>query len=180
MVIFGIILAAILILAGILVIRTVTLKPTAAKNAEVKLENTDRAIAYGKRLAEMVRVETISSRYAQNLEKYKKFQCTLEELFPLVHKNCEKIEFDGSFLMKWTGKGNHEPIMLMSHQDVVEAGGEWEHEPFSGDIDEQGKVWGRGTVDTKASLFCIFTAFEELMEQGFEPEPKYSTHCDRQ
>ena len=58
----------------------------------------------------------------------------------------------------------------MSHQDVVEAGGTWEHEPFSGDIDETGRVWGRGTVDTKASLFCIFTAFEELMKEGYVPE----------
>lgn len=170
MVILGIVIAVIVVLAGILLIRTVALKPTEAKEAEVKIENTERAVRYGERLAKMVRVETISSRYAQNLEKYEKFQCTLEELFPLVHKNCEKKVFNGSLLMKWKGKGSHEPIMFMSHQDVVEAGGEWEHEPFSGDIDEQGRVWGRGTVDTKASLFCIFTALEELMEQGYEPE----------
>ena len=58
----------------------------------------------------------------------------------------------------------------MSHQDVVEATGVWEHAPFSGDIDEDGNVWGRGTVDTKGSLFCIFTAFEELIADGYEPE----------
>ena len=170
MLFLGMIAAVVLIVAGILLFRTVSLKPTAARDAVVKVENSERAIAYGKRLAEMVRVETISSRFEANLEKYEKFQCTLEDLFPLVHKNCEKKTFDGSLLMKWKGKGNHEPIMFMSHQDVVEAGGVWEHEPFSGDIDEQGRVWGRGTVDTKASLFCIFTALEELMEQGYEPE----------
>ncbi|MBQ5676606.1 MAG: M20/M25/M40 family metallo-hydrolase, partial [Lachnospiraceae bacterium] len=32
------------------------------------------------------------------------------------------------------------------------------------------RVWGRGTVDTKASLFCIITAVEELMKDGFKPE----------
>ena len=58
----------------------------------------------------------------------------------------------------------------MSHQDVVEANGVWEHEPFSGDIDADGNVWGRGTVDTKGSLFCIFTALEELIADGYEPE----------
>ena len=78
--------------------------------------------------------------------------------------------FDGSLLFKWSGKGNGEPILLMSHQDVVEANGQWQHEPFSGDIDEKGRVWGRGTVDTKASLFCIFTAFEELIAEGYVPE----------
>ena len=53
---------------------------------------------------------------------------------------------------------------------MVEATGTWEHEAFSGDIDEEGRVWGRGTVDTKASLFCMLTAVEELMTDGFEPE----------
>ena len=65
--ILGIIVAAVLILAVILIVRTLMLQPTSAKTAEVKIENTDRAIAYGKRLAEMVQVETISSRFDQNL-----------------------------------------------------------------------------------------------------------------
>ena len=52
----------------------------------------------------------------------------------------------------------------------IAATGEWKHDPFSGDIDEDGNVWGRGTVDTKGSLFCIFTAFEELMKDGYTPD----------
>ena len=58
----------------------------------------------------------------------------------------------------------------MSHQDVVEATGEWKYGPFSGHIDEKGRVWGRGTVDTKGSLFCIFSAVEELIEEGYQPK----------
>ena len=57
----------------------------------------------------------------------------------------------------------------MSHQDVVEANGNWKHPPFSGHIDEEGRVWGRGTVDTKGSLFCIFQAVEELLAEGVTP-----------
>ena len=37
-------------------------------------------------------------------------------------------------------------------------------------ITEDGNVWGRGTVDTKASLFCMLQAVEELIKDGFEPE----------
>ena len=44
------------------------------------------------------------------------------------------------------------------------------HDPFSGDIDEEGRVRGRGTVDTRGSLFCIFTALEELTAQGVTPD----------
>jgi carboxypeptidase PM20D1 len=52
--------------------------------------------------------------------------------------------------------------------DVVEAQGEWKYPPFSGEIAD-GRVWGRGTVDTKGNLFCMLQAVEELIESGFTP-----------
>ena len=170
MVILWIVLLVLVVLVLIIVGRAVMLKPTAAKTIKLEPENGERAERYGKRLAKMIQQETISSRYEPEREKFYKFHETLEELFPKVHEMCEKHVFDGSLLFKWSGSGRHEPILLMSHQDVVEAGEEWEHEPFSGDIDEAGRVWGRGTVDTKGSLFCIFTAVEELIAEGFQPE----------
>ncbi len=170
MVILWIVLLVLVVLVLIVVGRAVMLKPTAAKTIKLEPETGERAESYGKRLAKMIQQETISSRYEPEREKFYKFHETLEELFPRVHETCEKHVFDGSLLFKWSGSGKHEPILLMSHQDVVEAGGEWEHEPFRGDIDETGRVWGRGTVDTKGSLFCIFTAVEELIAEGFRPE----------
>ena len=167
----GIIIAAlVLIFVAVLLIRTVTLKPTAAKTAKVELDTSARAEKYGKELAALVRHETISSRYDDSREKFYKMHETLETMFPNIHAKCEKHVFNGSLLFKWEGKKNHDPILFMSHHDVVEAGGKWEHEPFSGDIDEKGRVWGRGTVDTKASLFCMLTAVEELIAEGYEPE----------
>lgn len=164
------ILLVILLLAAVVLIRTLRLKPTAAKTAVISLEESERASNYGQRLARMIRKETISARGDMDRTKFYQFHEELEALFPQVHKTCEKHEFQGSLLFRWKGKGNHEPILLMSHQDVVEATGEWSHEPFSGDIDEKGRVWGRGTVDTKGSLFCIFSAVEELIVEGYEPE----------
>ena len=67
------------------------------------------------------------------------------------------------------GTGDGMPILLMSHQDVVPAEGKWEHEPFSGDIAD-GKVWGRGTSDTKASVMAFFQAVEELLSEGYTPK----------
>lgn len=170
MIILWVVLIVLLALVLITVGRTVALKPTAAKTVKLEPETGERAEKYGKRLARMIQQETISSRFEPGREKFFRFHETLEELFPNVHKNCEKHVFDGSLLFKWSGNGKHEPILFMSHQDVVEANGEWEHEPFSGDIDETGRVWGRGTVDTKGSLFCIFTAVEEMISEGFVPE----------
>ena len=149
--------------------RALAAKPTAAATAAIELKNDDRAGRYGEALAKMVRCETISSREDLGREKFEAFHRVLGELFPHVHAACEKQVFDGSLLFRWAGRGEADPIILMSHQDVVEAGGSWKHPPFSGHIDEEGRVWGRGTVDTKASLFCIFTALEELIAAGFVP-----------
>ena len=165
-----IILLVIVVLAVIVIVRASALKPTAAKTARPKLDESERAVKYGKQLSQLVQKETVSSRYDSDRTKFLEFHTILEEMFPNVHQVCEKYVFNGSLLFKWSGKGEGEPILLMSHHDVVEANGTWEHEPFSGDIDEKGRVWGRGTVDTKASLFCIFTAVEELIKDGFQPE----------
>ena len=170
MYILGGILVLILVLAAVVLIRALSLKPTPAKTANIELDNSQRAREYGRRLSKLIQKETISARGDTDRTKFYDFHKELETLFPKVHKACEKHEFDGSLLFKWKGKGNHEPILLMSHQDVVEATGDWKHEPFSGDIDEKGCVWGRGTVDTKGSLFCIFSALEELIWEGYEPE----------
>ena len=153
-----------------LIINTLRLKPTDAKTAKVQLDTSDRAKKYGEALSEMIKKETVSFRAQDDRSKFYEFHKTLEELFPLIHEKCEKHVFNGSLLYRWQGKGEGDPILLMSHHDMVEAGGKWTHDPFSGHIDEDGKVWGRGTVDTKASLFCIMTSVEELIGEGFIPE----------
>ena len=163
------IVSVILALVAVVLIRTLSLKPTAAQSAVIELDKSERALAYGKKLSNMVQVETISEPHQQDRSKFLEFHKVLEKEFPNVHRVCEKNVLNGSLLFCWKGTGEKEPIMLMSHHDVVETGGEWEHAPFSGDIDETGRVWGRGTVDTKASLCCIFGAIEELIEEGFKP-----------
>lgn len=134
-----------------------------------KTESNEREIFYGEKLGKMIRCETISSSFDQDLSKFYRFHEVLEQLFPNIHKTCEKYEFNGSLLFKWNGKGNGKPILFMSHQDVVEANGQWEHDPFGGEIID-GAVWGRGTVDTKGSLFCFLQAAEELIGKGYVPE----------
>ena len=168
-VIVGLIIILI-ILVAIVLLRALMLKPTAAQTLKLEPEKGERATRYGAQLAKMIQDETISSRFDQDMSKFEKFHKTLEELFPQVHNTCEKHVFDGNLLFKWKGKSSDVPILFMSHQDVVEANGDWEHAPFSGEIDADGNVWGRGTVDTKGSLFCIFTALEELIADGYTPE----------
>ncbi len=162
--------AAALTPAAVCLGRTLANRPTAARDAKIDVSNTDRAREYGQKLSKMVQCDTISSRTEDYSAKITAFHQVLRELFPRVHAACESHDFDGSLLFRWPGGNQADPIILMSHQDVVEAGGNWKHGPFSGDIDESGRVWGRGTVDTKGSLFCIFTALEELIASGYQPK----------
>lgn len=170
MAIFWIVLGIVLTLALICVIRASRLTPSQGNPPGLTLENTEKARFYGERLSKMLQVDTISRKNQPQPEKFDRFHQVLKELFPRVHSQCEVMDFEGSLLYKWPGRRKADPIVLMSHQDVVEAVGAWEHAPFSRDIDESGRVWGRGAVDTKGSLFCIFSAVEELMASGYEPE----------
>ncbi len=129
----------------------------------------EREGLYAEKLSRMVRCETVSRKGVDQREKFLGFHRLLAELFPLVHAKLEKTEIDGNLLFYWKGKSQDKPLVLMSHQDVVPAEGEWLHEPFSGDIAD-GKVWGRGSADTKCSVMGFFQAVEELLAQGFTPE----------
>lgn len=116
----------------------------------------------------MIQCETISLRGADDLSKFDRFHAVLAQLFPLIHEKLEKTEIDGSLLFRWPGKSHDHAVLLMSHQDVVEATGEWKYPPFAGKIAE-GRIWGRGTMDTKGSLCAILEAVEELLRENFTP-----------
>lgn len=162
------IIAAVVALLAVCIIRTLMCKPAKDSVTELEQQETDRARQYAFKLAELIRCETVSSRYDSDKTKFYKFHEILEREFPNVHRVCEKHEFSGNLLFRWAGRGEGEPIMLMSHHDVVEATGEWSHGAFSGEIAD-GCLWGRGTQDTKGSLFCFLTAVEELIESGYTP-----------
>lgn len=128
-----------------------------------------RTAEYAKRLSRLIQVETISAKNQTDKTKFYGFHNVLRDVFPNLFAVCEFEDFNGSILMRWKGKTEKEPIMLMNHHDVVEATGKWTHEPFSGEIAD-GKLWGRGTLDTKGGLWAMMQAADELATEGFVPE----------
>lgn len=54
--------------------------------------------------------------------------------------------------------GDASPLLLYGHVDVVPAESEWSHPPFEGTL-EDGYVWGRGALDTKADVTMFVAAF---------------------
>lgn len=124
-----------------------------------------RESVYAEGLARLIRLETVSSLGGADRTKYKRFQEELRALFPQLTAACEWEDFDGSFLLRLRGQTAENPILLMNHHDVVEAPGAWKYPPFSGTIAD-GKVWGRGTLDTKGGLWAMLQAAEELIAEG--------------
>lgn len=127
-----------------------------------------RSEVYGQILSRMIRCKTVST--IDKNQKFDAFHALLQELFPNLFRVAEYEDIEGSILLRWKGSDpNLQPVGLMNHHDVVEAGGQWTHEPFSGDIAD-GKVWGRGTLDTKGGLSMMLQAAEELAAAGYTPK----------
>ena len=158
-----------LLLLLLLIALVHTLSIPSQKSTYVPSPDPARAEAYARTLSRMVQYDTVSVPDTDQREKFLGFHALLRELFPLVHEQLEKTEIDGNLLFYWKGKSAARPLVLMSHQDVVPAEGEWLHAPFSGDIAD-GKVWGRGASDTKCSVMAFFQAVEEMLAAGYVPE----------
>jgi len=119
-----------------------------------------------KNLQAMIKVATVSS----DPGALKEFRALLPKLYPLLHKHCtyEKVG-EGGMLFHWKGKAADKPTVYMSHYDVVPAEeAKWRKPPYSAEY-ENGEIWGRGTLDTKATLCAALEAAEALLSQGFVP-----------
>ncbi|HET6567662.1 MAG TPA: M20 family peptidase [Rhodothermales bacterium] len=106
---------------------------------------------------------------------FRAFHAYLTQLFPRVHTQLKREVVSGlSLLYTWPGRDSTlEPILLMSHQDVVPvdegSASDWKYPPFSGVINN-GYVWGRGTLDDKHGVLGILEATERLLQEGYVPE----------
>lgn len=170
MTVLFIVLTLILCLIAVFVFNTVMAKKKARKLSEFKPFYKDDEIKYyASRLQKMIQCKTISVKDSYDDTEFVKLSNVMAELFPTIHSVAEKMIFsDDCWIYRIKGKDENRNIMLMSHHDVVDATGEWEHDGFSGEIAD-GKIWGRGTVDTKTPLFAEFSALEELLNEGFVP-----------
>ena len=133
--------------------------------------DSDKAEGYALQFQKLITCATVSVKGSHDDTEFAKFRALLEEEFPLIHKNCGKMLFgDGCLMYKLKGKDDHRNILLMSHHDVVPATEKenWDYPPFSGTIVD-GKIYGRGTQDTKGSLYGELAALEQLLSRGFQP-----------
>ena len=128
-----------------------------------------RTALYAESLSRLIRLETVSGPGTSGNKKFHAFRGLLKDTFPALFSNAEYTEFTDGFVLRWKGRdAAAKPDIFMNHHDVVEAGGEWRHGPFSGDVAE-GRLWGRGTLDDKGGLWAMLQAADELIREGWIP-----------
>ena len=163
--------AALVIFLAVILIRGAAFKPKprpAIDESPVTMD-TDRAVDA---LAALVRCKTVS--YADpSLEddaEFEKLISILPSLYPNVFDVCEFQRLpDRALLFRWKGRQEGQPAVLMAHYDVVPVSEEgWDEPAFEGLI-KDGCLWGRGTLDTKATLNGVLFAADHLISEGFVP-----------
>jgi len=66
---------------------------------------------------------------------------------------------------------NDETMGIVCHLDTVPEGEGWTHPPFAGEV-EDGKLYGRGTIDDKGPAIAAFFAMKAIKDCGFVPEKR--------
>jgi carboxypeptidase PM20D1 len=170
----AVVVSAVLLLVGVLVVRTISYGagPAAAAPAPDITRVDSGAV---RRLSEAVRIPTVTQFNAPaDIPQFLRFHDLLRRSFPRVHARLTREVVDsGSLVYTWRGTDTTlAPVLLMGHMDVVpvEPGTEknWTHPAFSGAVAD-GMIWGRGTLDDKISVMGLMEAAEALLAAGYTP-----------
>ncbi len=167
---------ALLLLVAVLLLQMILVKSHQVQATPVTDLTVDAQAAAG-HLAGAVRFVTVSHENGANVETaaFDGLHEYLQQTFPKVHATLTREVVGGySLLYVWKGKKPEmQPILLLSHQDVVpvEPGTEkdWTHPAFSGFMDGTW-IWGRGTLDDKMGMMGLLEAVEMLLGRGFQPD----------
>ena len=156
----------------VVLIRTLSFKPKAQPSVDTAPVEFDREAAVSA-LAELVKCKTISYNdpKLEDDAEFEKLISLLPTLYPRVFDICSVQRLpDRAILIRWPGKSDKKPSVMMSHYDVVPVDeAHWDKPPFAGII-EDGILWGRGTLDTKVTMNAALSAANHLIGKGYCPE----------
>ena len=164
--------ALLLIFLAIILIRAFSFKPKAQPTvfSEEEKFDGDKAV---ENLCELVKCKTVSYR-DHSLEddaEFEKLIQKLPSLYPNVYEVCEFNQLpDRALLYRWKGKNNGAPAVMMAHYDVVPVNEDAWTVPAFEAIIKDGRIFGRGTLDTKVTFNGVLFAADHLISQGFVPE----------
>ncbi len=99
---------------------------------------------------------------------------------------CELVARDperANLIARIPGSGEGPSLTLLGHTDVVPADAEdWQNPPFDGHLDEDGYLWGRGSVDMKNETVTRAVTMAALAREGFQPRGDllFVAECDEE
>jgi acetylornithine deacetylase/succinyl-diaminopimelate desuccinylase-like protein len=130
-------------------------------------------------LADIVAIPSVTDRTdeVKRLTAYLKARFEAGGIKDVIVKDHDGTQ---SMIVRWnaeapkkgkkTAPNKLKPILLLGHMDVVEAKREdWSRDPFKL-IEEDGYLYGRGTVDMKNGIAAITNALLWLKAEGFKPK----------
>jgi acetylornithine deacetylase/succinyl-diaminopimelate desuccinylase-like protein len=86
-----------------------------------------------------------------------------------IHVDGDDPRFK-NLVARYAGSGQHKPILLLAHLDVVEARrSDWSLDPFHF-TEKDGYFYGRGTVDDKAEAACWIANLITYKKEGYKPD----------
>lgn len=192
-----ILLLLVLVIAGIVLIKTFTYpftKLPPEKQALVFPVEDSAILRFSKGLS----IPTISTGGGGqfNYAPFDSFTIYLKKAYPLIfEKSVFETVNTHALVFRWRGKDSGKaPILFLSHIDVVPPGNapirdstaavfdlsqkhaaptdsisdEWDYAPFSGAV-AGGRIYGRGALDMKGMLFALLESVNTLIKQGFQP-----------
>lgn len=150
-----------------------------------------------KALAGLIKIPSVKAEPLPNMPYGKG---VFDALFYVLNL-AERMDFESVNLFSKVGYVEYgegdDLFVVLSHLDVVPAGEGWIHDPFGAEI-EDGKMFGRGTLDDKGaaiiSLFALYAIKENCKnlgkrvrlvfgcdeESGWDDMDFYVKHCPEQ
>lgn len=164
----------ILVLAVIVIAKTITNKSSIQKNTVTLIELPTDAIAHMSKAIQLP-TETPDDSFKFDTTTFLAYRKFIESSYPLIHKNLPRTTIDSfNYIYEWKGTDTSIlPMVLMAHYDVVPVEASavklWHAKPYGGEVKDD-YIWGRGVIDDKASMISILEATEAQLKAGFRPK----------
>ena len=128
---FCALIAAAVIFIAFLLVRALRLRPAKTAGHAPYAPDLDEDGAL-RRFGETIRLQTVWPRYGEvDTAPFKAFLPLLQRLYPKMFSVLEvNTVNDYGLLLRWKGTGDGDPVVLMSHYDVVSGDPDkWTHPP---------------------------------------------------
>ncbi|KAK3768934.1 hypothetical protein RRG08_060370 [Elysia crispata] len=178
-----VVVSAILLLAVVLIVRTVNLSREPAQKSQCRQTDSDFIPLNEERLQRFqiaLGFESVSRDSGDsNTDEIFKMGEFIIASFPHIHRHSPLVTWERvnnlSLLYHIQGSDpSLKPYLLMAHIDVVPVTNldQWDAPPFSGEV-KDGFIYGRGTIDDKNNVMGILEAIEFMLSSKIKPKRSF-------